>query len=244
MKRYSLVVAAALVSLAAVPASAHVSVQPSEAVAETVSRFAVTVPNESDEASTVRVRVEFPPLALVQFEDVGGWERQVEMRKLDEPLHALGNEFPKVVGSVTWSGGEIEPGEFEEFPFTAAMPKGEEMLEFPAVQSYSDGEVVRFGHEDSEEHAASVHTVELDNSAEHGAGQLGLLSSAVHELDEINARIDDLESDGDNGQTHASSSDATEETSGNDDNTAGLPGWLGLGMGAVALVVALVKRRA
>ena len=54
----------------AVPASAHVTVQPNEAVAESFSKFVVRVPNEQDDASTVKVQVELPPLAFTSFQDV------------------------------------------------------------------------------------------------------------------------------------------------------------------------------
>src|SRR5687767_6436424 len=96
------------------PAKAHVTVQPSEAVAESFSAFVVRVPNEQENASTIKVQVEFPPLAFTSFKDVPGWERKVKTGKFDEPIEAFGEELTEGVTSVTWSGGEVEPGEFIE----------------------------------------------------------------------------------------------------------------------------------
>jgi hypothetical protein len=76
--------------------------------------------------------VEVPPLAFVSFQDSRGWERTVEMTTLDEPLEALGEQVTEV-GTVTWQGGTIEPGEFAAFSFTGRPPDEAGTLEFRAV---------------------------------------------------------------------------------------------------------------
>src|ERR671923_1070291 len=157
--RKLIVVGTALLAvlLAAGPALAHVTVQPAEGVIGSFSAFVVRVPNERDNASTIKVEVQFPPLAFVSFMDVPGWERTVEMQTLDEPLEVFGEELTEVVGTVTWEGGEIQPQEFQEFGFSAALPEEPTTLEFPAIQTYSSGEVVRWiGPPDSEEPAPQV----------------------------------------------------------------------------------------
>ncbi|HEX2266954.1 MAG TPA: YcnI family protein, partial [Actinomycetota bacterium] len=103
-------------------AMAHVTVQPSEAIAGAFSRFVVRVPTERPDAATTKVKVTLPPLAFVSFEPKEGWTRKIEMVELDEPIEAFGQEITETVGSVTWSGGSIEPGEFDEFGFSARMP--------------------------------------------------------------------------------------------------------------------------
>jgi len=62
------------------------------------------------------------------------------------------------VASVTSSGGRIRPGEFDEFGMSAKLPNTPgKSLVFPAVQTYSSGEVVRWiGPPDSEEPAPAV----------------------------------------------------------------------------------------
>lgn len=208
-----ILVLVAVLALAA-PAAAHVTVQPPEAVVGSFARFVVRVPNERDDASTVKVEVEFPPLAFVGFEDAEGWDREVEMRTLDEPLEVFGEEITDVVGTVTWSGGEIEPGEFAEFGFSARMPDQPSTLEFPAIQTYDSGEIVRWiGPPDAEEPAALVRSVDI--GAPEGQGELSVL-----------ARL------------------AREQAQPPDTDLGVVLGWIGIGLGAVALVVAIMRRRA
>ena len=63
------------------------------------------------------------------------------------------------VSRLTFSGGEIAPGEFQDFGLSLKMPEGEpgETLTFKALQTYDDGEVVRWiGPEDSDDPAPTV----------------------------------------------------------------------------------------
>ena len=211
--------------VAAAAASAHVTVQPDEAVVGSFSRFVVRVPNERDDASTTAIQVELPPLAFVSFQDAPGWERTVEMTTLDEPLEALGEEVTEVVGTVTWQGGAIEPGEFAEFGFSARLPDEPGTLEFPAIQTYDSGEVVRWiGPPDSEEPAALVDVVDL--GAEEGQGQLGVLA-------ELNT-----------GSHTEESASAAEDDDDGSSTLALVLGAVGAGLGAIALIVSLARRRA
>ena len=167
--------AGALVVVVASPAAAHVTVQPNEAVVGTFSRFVVRVPNEKPDADTTKIVVKLPPLAFVSFEPKDGWKRKTKMVELEEPIEAFGQEITESVGRVTWSGGRIGPGEFLEFGFSARMPEGEETLEFRALQTYSDGEVVKWtGAPDSETPAATLATYDL--GLDEGQGELGALA--------------------------------------------------------------------
>lgn len=234
-------VGAAAVMIVAVMASnamAHVTVQPSEAVAESFSSFVVRVPNERDDAGTTKIQVKFPPLASVRFQDVPGWDRSVKMQQLDEPIEAFGEELTEAVGTVTWSGGTVGPGEYIDFPFSAAMPAGEQELKFAAIQTYEGGEVVRWvGPEDADAPAPLLHTVELGDLGE-GLGQLGTLHEVVHELEGIQ------EAQGGAGP-EAAPADEEEEGEEEDDSDMGvILGAVGIAVGVLALLVALMKKRA
>jgi len=53
--------------------------------------------------------------------------------------------FTQAVSEVIWSGGRIAPGQFEDFTVSAdPLPGGAGQLAFKAVQTYSDGHVVRW----------------------------------------------------------------------------------------------------
>lgn len=167
--------AGAIVAALAPAASAHVTVQPTEAISGSFSRFVVRVPNERPDADTTKVVVNMPPLAFVSFEPKDGWKRKVKMVELDQPIEAFGQEITEAVGSVTWKGGRIGPGEFLEFGFSAKMPDGEETLTFEALQTYTGGEVVEWtGAADSETPAATLTTYDL--GLEEGQGQLAVLA--------------------------------------------------------------------
>lgn len=147
-----------LLSVVAVPAAAHVTVQPDEAETASFARFAVRVPNERDNAATVKVELQLPEeLVLVSFQPVPGWTRTVEHKPRSAPVEVFGEEESEYTSSVAWEGGRIEPGEFQEFGFSARTPEKAGTLTFPAVQTYEGGEVVRWiGPADAEAPAARV----------------------------------------------------------------------------------------
>ena len=165
------IAAAVAAALTLAPAAAaHVTLNPREFEASGFARFAVRVPNERDAADTTRVTLKFPEQILsASFQPIEGWRREVKMVELDEPIDDEGEQITERIDTVTWSGGRIAPGEFQEFGVSFQMPEEPgAKLAFPAVQRYSNGEVVRWiGPEDADEPAPAV-TV-LEPAAEEGA---------------------------------------------------------------------------
>lgn len=147
--------AALLVAPAAV---AHVTVQPEEVTAGDFTRIDVRVPTERDNASTTKVVMEMPPgFLFVSSEPVPGWDIKIDKRKLDKPVEQFGEKITEEVGTVTFSGGEIGPGQFQDFGLSVGVPDKSGSLTFKAVQTYSNGEVVRWiGGPDSESPAPQV----------------------------------------------------------------------------------------
>jgi periplasmic copper chaperone A len=140
-------------------AAAHVTLNPGEWEAGGFARFSVRVPNERPNADTTEVTVQFPESVIsASFQPVPGWERTVEMATLDEPVEIFGEPVTEKIASVTWSGGTIAPGEFQEFGVSFQVPEtpGEELV-FPSLQTYSNGEIVRWiGPEDADTPAPRV----------------------------------------------------------------------------------------
>jgi periplasmic copper chaperone A len=138
----------ASVLLVAAPAWAHVTVQPGSAVKGSFSILDFSVPNESDTASTTSVAVEFPtatPIASVRVQPKPGWTYTVEKSTLPKPVKTESGELTEAVSTITWTGGEIKPGEFELFTISAGpLPTKGKSIAFPATQTYSDGEVVNW----------------------------------------------------------------------------------------------------
>jgi uncharacterized protein YcnI len=126
-------------------ASAHVTI---DGTGEKGGFSIVTfsVPNERPDASTVSLQVQLPqeaPLAFVSVQPKPGWTVETTTRTLDEPIEAFGEQLTEVVDTVTWSGGSIDPGQFDTFSISVGpLPNDVDSLEFPAIQTYSSGEAV------------------------------------------------------------------------------------------------------
>jgi len=105
-----------------------------------------TSPNEQEGADTIAVSVKLPEgLSDVAFQAKPGWKRTVTMAKLAKPITVEGETVTDRVSTVTWSGGSIAPGEFDEFGISAHVPNTPgRVLVFPALQTYTGGEVVRW----------------------------------------------------------------------------------------------------
>jgi uncharacterized protein YcnI len=142
--------AIALVALAA-PAAAHVTVNPNEAAQGDFTQLTFRVPNEKDNASTVRVEVAFPadhPLAFVSVRPVPGWTSTVDKTKLAAPIKSDDGDVTEAVSRITWTaaqGSEIKAGEYQNFDVSAGpLPKDATSITFKALQTYSDGDIVRW----------------------------------------------------------------------------------------------------
>jgi len=138
-----------VVSLASA-AAAHVTVQPSSVPKGSFSIISFSVPNERPSANTVQLEVTFPakyPIAFVSVKPMTGWNISTQTVKLDKPVKTDDGEVTEAVSKVTWTAtaGGLAPGQFDLFTVSAGpLPAKAKQLEFPAVQTYSSGEVVRW----------------------------------------------------------------------------------------------------
>lgn len=149
------------------PAAAHVTIDPREAAADSFTRFAIRIPNESKTA-TIEVALKLPEgLTAVGFQPKPGWTRSVTMAKLAKPVQVEGESVTERIATVTWTGGSIRPGEFDEFGLSAHVPNipGRQLV-FPTLQKYAGGEVVRWiGPPDGDEPAPRVRLAATQSEA-------------------------------------------------------------------------------
>ena len=219
LKRMTL---AALASLMLVPALAqgHVTLQPDEAPAGGFTRLDVRVPNEEADAKTTKVSVQMPDgFAFASYEPVPGWTVDVKREKLPEPIETDDGKITEQVSQITWTAdeqGAIPPGAFQDFGLSVGVPDEAPgtALTFKALQTYDNGEVVRWiGAPDSDKPAPQV-----------------TLTAA--EEDHHSAATDD-EGDEESGTTESADDDS-------DSNGLGIAALiiaiLGLGAGGTALV--------
>jgi periplasmic copper chaperone A len=129
----------------ATPASAHVTVSSTDAAPGGFGKLTFRVPNESDTASTVGLRIQIPEEAAMgslRAQPVPGWTITTETAELAEPLEVHGREIGSYVSLVEYratDGVGIAPGQFQEFALSGGPFPDVEQVSFPAVQSYSDG---------------------------------------------------------------------------------------------------------
>ncbi|MFJ9010405.1 YcnI family protein [Streptomyces canus] len=141
--------AAAAVLTAAGAASAHVTVHP-ESYAKGATDGALTfrVPDESDTASTTKVQLFLPtdhPLLGVLVSPHDGWTAKVTDTKLRTPVKTDDGTITDAVSEITWTGGKIGPGQYEDFDVAfGQLPDDTAQLTFKTLQTYSDGKVVRW----------------------------------------------------------------------------------------------------
>jgi len=132
----------------AAAAQAHVTLEPAVAPAGSWTTFQVKVPNETDSTSTVKVDLKMPAgVVSASWQPVPGWQGEVRKKKLATPLETDDGPVTEAVSEVVWTatGGGTGPGQFQSFPLTLKVPgKAGDALTFKALQTYSDGKVVRW----------------------------------------------------------------------------------------------------
>jgi uncharacterized protein YcnI len=141
--------AAAGVLVTAGTAFAHVTVHPeSYAKGATDGSLTFRVPNEEAKASTTEVQVFLPtdhPVLGVLVSPQGGWTAKVTTTKLKTPVKTDDGTITEAASEITWSGGRIGPGQYQDFDVAfGQLPDDTGQLAFKTLQTYSDGNVVRW----------------------------------------------------------------------------------------------------
>ena len=182
--RAGVAVAAAAAAALALPAaaSAHVTVNPNTATQGGYTKVTFRVPNERDDASTTKLEIALPtdkPIGSVSLKPVQGWTAVAENGKLATPIKTADGEITEAVVKITWTASPdaaIKPHQFQEFDVSLGPLPATGQIVFKALQTYSDGEVVRWIDEPAAgpeaEHPAPVLKLakKADAPASTGAG--------------------------------------------------------------------------
>jgi uncharacterized protein YcnI len=232
MKRTLLVAlaAGAALVLPATSAFAHVSVNPREATQGGYAKLAFRVPNERDNANTTKLEINFPaehPLASVSVRSREGSVYTVTSSKLATPIKSHDHEITEAVSRITWTNLEIKPGQFDEFEVSVGpLPDDVDSLTFKALQTYSDGEVVRWIEE----------AVPGGAEVERPAPVLKLTKAAATGTPATTAPAQESQA----GEVAANSKDVASK---NDVNSAKTFGILGMVFGLLGFIAAAASRR-
>ncbi len=137
-----------LVAAMALPASAHVTMHSYEAQqggSDALIQF--RTPNEESSATTTQLEVDFPvdtPLIGLYVEPTPGWQFQVTTSNLPKPVTNGDGTFTQYVSKVVWSGGNIPVGGYQDFNIDVSDLPNAPMIEVKALQTYSNGDIVRW----------------------------------------------------------------------------------------------------
>jgi uncharacterized protein YcnI len=199
-------------------ASAHVHIVPDSTPRGSDLTAVFTVPNEESAANTTELQIQIPtdhPIGAVTVAPVPGWTINVTKSKLATPLKTDDGTVTEAISEITWTGGTIAPDQFQEFPISFdSLPDDVSSLTFPAIQTYSNGDVVRW-----------IETDANGVEAEHPAPVLTLTKAS---------------SDGATAPTKSSTAGSSSSASASSDDvsTAKTLGIVGIIVGALGLLVA------
>lgn len=118
-------------------AAAHVSILPDHLVPGSEAKLTFRVPVER-EVATTGLEISFPEdLEVLLFQPKPGWTYEV-----------VRDSSGRITG-VIWSGGQIRPGEFDEFTVLVRIPDREGQLALTVRHTYADGQVVTWEGEEA-----------------------------------------------------------------------------------------------
>jgi uncharacterized protein YcnI len=227
-------VAGAIVLLSAAPASAHVTISPSDGTAGAFTVLTASVPHGCDGSPTTRVAIQVPePILSVTPTRQPFYDVRIVREKLDEPVtDSHGNEVTERVGSIVYTANDPLPeGQRDAFELSLQLPDTPgETLVFPTIQTCEEGETawVEVSEDGSEEELEAPAPTVTILPAEEGDGHAGSDAAA----DEASAEAEE-----------SGTTDVITTTSSDDDTSALsiaalVAGLLGLAAGVVALVMA------
>jgi uncharacterized protein YcnI len=127
-------------------ALAHAVVYPKASTTGAFERYVLRVPNER-KVPTTRIEMQFPSdVRVSSFQDVPGWAIEVKR-----------DTAQRIVGAA-WTGS-LPPERFVELPFVAANPKTATEIQWPVIQTYSDGELAEWTGPAGSQRPASSTTI-------------------------------------------------------------------------------------
>jgi periplasmic copper chaperone A len=179
--------AAGVLALAAAPAFAHVTVNPSSTAGGGYSQLTFRAPNEEATARFTKLTIHLPadhPVGYVGTRAIDGWTVTTTKAKLPKPLTTDDGTVTEYTDTVTWTatGSGIPPEQYQNFDVSlGALPDGGTMT-FAADQYYSDGSVVKWDQTAASgapepEHPAPVLTLTAAQGDDGGEGSTATMTT-------------------------------------------------------------------
>jgi periplasmic copper chaperone A len=138
-----MILLASIVTLAASPAPAHVSLENRQATIGASYKAVFTVPHGCAGSATTKIRVQIPEgVIAVKPMPKAGWSVEAISGKYAADYNYHGTKFSEGVKEVVWSGGKLADGHYDEFVMSTYLTvnlKPNSMLYFPVVQECEQG---------------------------------------------------------------------------------------------------------
>ena len=135
-------------------ASAHVTVDPPSAPQGGTVKLSFLAPNEEAPATVTDVQIYFPvppatPIPTVTVEPKAGWTFHITNLHLTTPIVTDDGSISQIVSEIEWKASTpadaIGANEFGEFTIDAdGLPDSGTQVVFKAIQTYSNGDIVRW----------------------------------------------------------------------------------------------------
>lgn len=216
----------ACLTAGATNAEAHIQIEPTAAAPGDPVHFRLLVPGETD-SNTTKVEMQVPAGVIpFSYQDVAGWKHEV--------VEAADGSIERIV----WTG-DLSADGFVELGFLASTPDTEGDLKWSALQTYADGTVVKWTGGPDDEEPAPVTVVSKSTPKQNAGGE----SSSEGSGDAVDPTVNGAGSDGATGSSDAGDTDDAGDDEAGSDTLARVLGGVGLGLGLIALVIAITGRR-
>lgn len=126
--------------LAALSAHAHIVLEQKSATAGSYYKASFMVGHGCDGSSTTGIAIEMPePMAVVKPMPKPGWQLTSQTAPLAVPMSLHGQPLTETVNRVSWRGGHLPDGHYDEFVLLLQLPLRAGPLYFKVEQICETG---------------------------------------------------------------------------------------------------------
>jgi uncharacterized protein YcnI len=121
--------------LATASVHAHIVLEQKSATAGSYHKATFMVGHGCDGSPTIGIDIEMPePMAVVKPMPKTGWQLSTQTAQLATPMSLHGRPITETVNRVTWRGGPLPDGHYDEFVLLLQLPKRSGPLYFKVAQ--------------------------------------------------------------------------------------------------------------
>lgn len=126
--------------LAAASVHAHIVLEQKSAIAGSYHKVTFMVGHGCDGSPTTGIDIEMPePMAVVKPMPKPGWQLSTQTAPLAAPMSLHGRPITETVSRVSWKGGPLPDGHYDEFTVLLQLPKRSGPLYFKVAQLCENG---------------------------------------------------------------------------------------------------------